>query len=320
MTPDLPVLRLNQGDPSEARIYYCTHFVAAALGCFADEGLEVAFTWSESGGRTVRGGQIPAVLNGTADLAIGGPMVLMRMVEEGGQRAVAFCAAVAANPWVLVAGQPQPGFAVRALAGRQVCDIGRIGTASLAFAWLLRRHGVAGVNVTPGSGDEAADIAAVAAGRVAYGLHSLHALGPAVAAGQLHVMADLARLTGPVPWSAYIARPDRLAAAPRAFDAFTRAIARAQGWMARRPPGEIAALVAPHYPDVPPAALLAAIGCYQAWGVFAAGPLIGRPAHEHFARILTEAGWLKAPVAYDDVVVTTHAGAAARAAEAGWPR
>ncbi len=77
-----PVLKLNEGDPSEQRLYYLPHYVAAERGFFADVGLDVVFTRTASGGETIRGGQIPAVLSGEADLTIGGPMVTMKMLEE----------------------------------------------------------------------------------------------------------------------------------------------------------------------------------------------------------------------------------------------
>lgn len=296
------LLRLNQGDCSEGRTYYCMHFVAAELGFFAAEGIEVAFTWAASGGATIRGGQVPAVIDGAADLAIAGPMVLMRMAEEGEPKLVAFCAAVAGNPWVLAAAAPRPGFRLADLAGASVRDIAGIGTATMTFRWLLRRHGLHSVRLEPGSGDMAADIDAVANGRVAFGLHSLHALAPALAERRVALVADLAGPTGPVPWSAYVAQPGRLLANPAPYAAFRRAIGRALGWIATHPATEITALVARHYPDLSDAALRIAIGGYQSFGVFADDPAIPRAAHDRFARILTDAGWLNAPVDYDRVV------------------
>lgn len=313
----VPQLVLNQGDPSEARAYYCAHFVAAERGFFAEAGVAVQFAWAQSGGGTIWGGQLPAVIDGTADLAIGGPMVVMRMVEDGEIPVVAFCAAVACNPWVLVAaaGRERPAaFSLADLKHRVVCDIGRIGTATMAFGWVLRQHGISAddLRLEPGSGDEASDIAAVASGAVEYGLHSLHALGPAVAAGRVVVVADLAGLTGKVPWSAYIARPDRIVAAPAAFAAFTRAIGTALAWIAAHDAAEVAACVGAYYPGYPAAGLLAAIAGYKASGVFATDPLIPRRDHDDFVRILMDAGWLQTAVPYESVVDPTLAIAALR--------
>lgn len=307
MIRTLPVLRLNQGDRGEGRVYYCAHFVAAELELFTAEGVDVAFDWAASGGASILGRQIPAVIDGSADLAIGGPMVVMRVVQERGPVLAAFCAAAAANPWVLAARTAEPGFTLADLAGRRVRDMANIGTAALTFRWLLAQHGVGSVTLEPGSGDLEADVADLARGGIDYGLHSLHALGPAMAGGRVAVVTDLARLTGAVPWSAYIARRDRLATDAAAFGAFTRAIGRAQQWIQSHDATEIAALVGRHYPGYPEAGLRAVVESYKASGTLSAEPLIPRVAYDRFARIMTEAGWLAAPVPYESVVDTTFA-------------
>jgi len=140
-----------------------------------------------------------------------------------------------------------------------------------------------------------------------YGLHSLHALGTAVAEGRVALVADLAPLTGPIPWSAYIARPERLAEAPLAFAAFTRAIARALAWIAGTNAADVATLVEPRYPALSAHGLRRAIAGYKLSGTFAPDPRVPRADHDRFATILSEAGWLRAPVPYEAVFATPRA-------------
>ena len=310
----LPVLRLNQGDPSEARIYYGVHFVAEALGLFHAEGVAVEFQTSSSGGDTVRGGQIPAVLAGDADLTVGGPMVTMKMAEDGEERLVSFCAVAAGNPWIIAGPAGAPTVTVGDLAGRTVVDIAEVGTATLCFRWLLAKAGLEGDSVTlvPGSGDEAADVAAVAAGTYDYALHSLHALAPSIAGGRLGLAADLAGATGFVPWSAYIARPERIAAARPAFAAFVRAIARAQAFMAKESAIHIAKLVTSAYPGYPLDAMTAGFDRYRVSGVLAPNPAISRVDFERFSALLADVGWLKRPASFDRLVDNSLADAAMR--------
>lgn len=301
-------LRLNQGDPSEVRSYYCPHYVAARLGLFERRGVEVVFVQSESGGRTVQGGQIPAVVAGDADLTIGGPMVTMKMLEDGGPRLVSFCACVARNPWALVSGRPWPDFELGRLRGQRVLDISRIGTATLALNQLLTEAGLSPDDiVTAGSGNEAADLEAVQDGRFEFGYLSLHALAPALAAGRLVWLAPLAGLMGPVPWSAYIARPETLVARAGDFAGFTRAIADALAWIVAQPATAVARLVADDYPDIPRNALAAAIGQYQAHDVLAATPRIARADFDRFAAILGGGGWLRGAPPYSALVETRFA-------------
>lgn len=299
-----PVLKLNQGDPSEARIYYCVHFVAEALGFFAEEGVTVAFQTAREGGHTVRGGQVPAVVAGHADLTVGGPMVAMKMLEDGEDRLVSFCAVANGNPWVLASAAPADGLTLAGLKGRSVVDVANIGTASMAFRWVAAKAGVSEseFDLRPGSGDEAADLEAVRRGEVDYALHSLHALAPTLAAGRLYLALDLAERTGTVPWSAYLARPERIAAHRTAFAGFVRAIGRAQHWMTTRPSSEIAALIAHAYPNYPLDALAFGLERYIASGLLPATPEIRREDFARFSQILQDIGWLREPASFERLV------------------
>lgn len=298
---------MNQGDASEARIYYCAHFVAEALGYFAAHDLSVIFTTTQSGGHTIQGGQIPAVLSGEAELTIGGPMVTMKNFEDGGPPLVNFCAAVERNPWVIAAGRQTGAISIADLRGMRVIDVGNVGTASLCFRWLLGANGLTeqDVEVIAGSGWQEKDIADVASGAIDYALHSLHALAPDITSGQLFLACELATPTQPVPWSAYIARPEILAAQRPAFAAFTQAIGQALAWIRSQPAATVASVVSPYYADYPIPALETAIAGYQQSEVFAASTAIAEPDFHHFAGILRQCGWLNADVPYGTLVDTS---------------
>jgi NitT/TauT family transport system substrate-binding protein len=146
------------------------------------------------------------------------------------------------------------------------------------------------------------------AGKVDFALHSLHALGPRLADRSLAVVTDLARPTGHVPWSAYIAKPEAIRGRRPEFVAFTVAIARALQWLRANSDVDVAGLIAPHYPGYGLAGLMGAIRRYRAVDVWPADPQIA-PAHfEHFGRILTDIGWLQKPVPYAEQVDPTLAG------------
>ncbi|MXP59806.1 ABC transporter substrate-binding protein [Pantoea sp. Taur] len=306
----MQTLIFNQGDASESRIYYCAHYLADSLGLFAAEQLQVTFTTSASGGHTVQGGQVPAVLSREADLTLGGPMVVMKHYQQHGAELQCFCASVAANPWFLAAVQAQPDFQLSDLRGKRVLDVGNVGTATLTFRWLLAEHGLLDqVALIAGSGDQARDFAAVANGEADYALHAMHMLAPAIAAGQLSSISSLASLCGKVPWSAYIARTDVLTEKAAAFAAFSRAIEQALAWIATHDAETLAAQVQHCYPDYPLDALITGLAAYQQAHVFAPSGLIPADEFDHFSQLLSAIGWLdpSQPVPYGALV--TQAGA-----------
>ena len=301
-------LRMNQGDPTEGRIYFLPHFVAADRGYFSEADLDVEFVWAKPGDHLAKSGQIPAVLSGAADLTVGGPMVTMRMLADGSAHLVNFCALVWRNPWYLAGRQPEVGFTLTSLAGRMVFDAASITTATLSLRHALAKAGLSEkVSVIELEREDPAAIEDFIAGRgpgseaqVIY--HSMHALAPALAEGRLAELSDFARYTGDVPWSAYITRPETLAARASAFKAFTAAIGRALAHIATTPAADLAAEVAPHYRGYPFAALIYGIDAYKRLGVWSADTAIRRADFERFRSLLMDVGWFSTPVPYEQQV------------------
>ncbi|WP_108258619.1 ABC transporter substrate-binding protein [Mangrovicoccus ximenensis] len=282
-------LTMNLGDPTEARIYYLPHVLAERLGFFAGQGLRVEAVQSLSGGQTVNGGQIPSVLDGSADLTIGGPMVTMKLAEEG-QRLVSFAAAVRSNPWVVLAREPVPGFALSDLAGQRVFDLAKIGTAGFIFDAVMAEQGIAAERVEP---EAAATVGDFLASDMDFAIHHLHAAAPLMAEGRIHALCSLAGATGGVPWSAYIARPGAIDAGPQAFAAFTRAIAQALAWLAEADAGKVAETVAPAFPDLAPEVIARIVDLYRTAGLWPQDHRIPAGDMLRFGRLLKASGWLR---------------------------
>ncbi|WP_172328187.1 ABC transporter substrate-binding protein [Mangrovicoccus sp. HB161399] len=282
-------LTMNLGDPSEARIYYLPHVLAERLGFFAAEGLQIEPVQSASGGETVTGGQIPSVLDGCADLTIGGPMVTMKLAEEG-RPLVSFAAAVRSNPWVVLARRPMPGFVLADLDGQRVFDIARIGTAGFIFDAVMAEQGIAARREDPGAAATAGDFLA---SDMEFAIHHLHAAAPLMAEGRLHAVCSLAGATGGVPWSAYIARPGAIDAQPEAFAAFTRAIRQALAWLAAAGPEAVAATVAPAFPDLAPEVIARIVAFYRAAGLWPGDHRIPAADMLRFGRLLQASGWIR---------------------------
>lgn len=298
-----PVLKLNEGDPSEQRLYYLPHYVAAERGFFADAGLDVVFTRTASGGETIRGGQIPAVLSGEADLTIGGPMVTMKMLEENSAHLVNICAAVRTHPWFILSRRPMPAFVWDDLRGSTVIDLARIGTATFTFTALLQERGLAdAVTLVPASLPEDEALAAFAGGEGDFAIQHLHAAGPALERGTIFAVQDLARPTGPVPWSAYIALPDVVEQRRADFRAFVHAMDRAFSWIAGHAGSDIAALVGDRFPNLPQPAMAKAIDLYRNIDLWPSDRQIAEPDFKRFSDLLIRSGWLSAPAPYSMLV------------------
>lgn len=288
------MLRLAQ---AHRPLFYLPHLVADGIGAFVRRSLSVELVPMKTSQ------QWDLLTTGAADIAIGGPMRSMRLLEEG-RHLVTFAAAVATSPWVLV-GPPDAVEIgdVRDLVGRTVFDDEEIATGRLC----LRGLAVALGAPLDGELDIAAMPRADLMRRVASGSAPL-ALVPYESVADLEhhsvvrVVARLASWTGRVPWSAYQALPELLEQRSEAISAFVTAIHEALGVMADEPADELAQLVAPWFPGMARATLITSLRAYRRTGVWASTPMVPRDEFDRFASLLVAAGWLEATPPYEDLV------------------
>ena len=67
---------------------------------------------------------------------------------------------------------------------------------------------------------------------------------------------------------------------------FTRALYRAQQWLARAAAADVATLIAPAFPDLAPDVRQAAVARYLAQATWAADPILRAPGYEYLPQIL----------------------------------
>jgi ABC-type nitrate/sulfonate/bicarbonate transport system substrate-binding protein len=100
----------------------------------------------------------------------------------------------------------------------------------------------------------------------------------------------------------FIATRERIARDRAAFAAMTRAVKSMQAWLGTHGPGELAALTAPYYPDVPPDILAGALRRYGEAGIWAGSPDMSREGFGRLAESLVSGGFLKRMPSYEECV------------------
>jgi NitT/TauT family transport system substrate-binding protein len=125
-----------------------------------------------------------------------------------------------------------------------------------------------------------------------------------LAEGAAFLVASMGDATGPVPFSSFMTTPAFLASERPILDRFTRAVYRTQRWMAAAPARDVAAAIAPSFPDVDPLIREKAVDRYLRQGTWARDPLIRRPGYDYLQRILLDGGFIRSPHRYEDLVDT----------------
>jgi NitT/TauT family transport system substrate-binding protein len=287
-------------------IFYAPLPVAIRGGHFAAEGVEV-----DPETPALAAGTVDALQSGVADISLSGIMRSFQLVDRGGARLVHFAAVNDRNGFFLLSREPRPRFAWPDVAGRTIISFGGAPTPWLCMQAVLRRHGVDPARVTFRRDLSTPD--AIAAFRAREGdfiEHGPPVIDQLIADGTGHLVASMGEATGPVPFSSLMATPETLTKQRDVLIRFVRGLYRAQRWMAASTAQEIAAVVAPVFPDIEPSVRVAAIERYLRQSTWATDPVLTRAGYETLQEILLSAGFIKKPHPFESLIDTEIARAA----------
>jgi NitT/TauT family transport system substrate-binding protein len=280
-------------------LFYAPQFVALHGGHFAAEGLDVSVRTGTDATSTTR-----ALIEGTAQVSLGGLMRSLDLADRGGRWLPHFAEVNSRNGFFLLSREPRPSFTWSDLVGRTVISFAGAPTPWLCMQAVLRRHGVDPARirfVRDLLGDDA--VRAFREGRGDFLEAGQPTTEEAIDAGA-HLVAAMGEATGPLPFSSYMTTPERLRAAPELPLRFSRALYRAQRWMAGQEPAAIAEVVAPAFPGIPTTIRQRVVARYLRQGTWARDPLLRRPGFEHLQEILLGGGFIRRRHRYGDLVNT----------------
>jgi len=121
-------------------------------------------------------------------------------------------------------------------------------------------------------------------------------------AGEAHLVASMGEATGPVPFSSYMTTGRFLREQRDTVVRFTRALYRAQRWMATAADDEIAALIAPAFPDIASEVRRRAVARYLGQATWARHPVLTVAGYEYLQTILLDGGFIRRRHRYEDLV------------------
>jgi NitT/TauT family transport system substrate-binding protein len=284
--------------------FYSPLAAGVALGHFRDEGLDVSTMAAAAFGK----GTIPALLDGSVEISLGGLMRSFELADRAGPTVVHFAEVCSRNGFFLLGREPRPGFRWTDLIGRTVLSFAEAPTPWQCLLAVLRRNGVDPRRVRIER--ERPTPEAVAAFRAGHG-DFLEQPQPVVeellAAGAAHLIASMGEATGPVPFSSYMTTPAFLAREAGVVRAFTRAAYRTQRWLAGHEAPAIATAIAPIFPHVEPMILERAVARYHRQATWARDPLLRRPGYDYLEEILLQGGFISRRARYEDLVNTDFA-------------
>lgn len=282
-------------------IFYAPQFVTLYGGHFAAEGLDVEVHTAAGGVTTTS-----ALIEGIAQVSLGGVMRSLDLADRGGPTLIHFAEVNSRNGFFLLSREPRPAFTWSDLSGRTVLSFAEAPTPWQCMLTVLRRHGVDPATVRIERTLPVAEaVAAFRAGHADFLETGQPFTEMLLVEGAGHLAASMGDATGPVPFSSYMTTAGALTEGRDMLRRFTRALYRAQQWLAGATATDVAALIAPAFPDVTPAIRRAAVARYLAQNTWASDPVLRRPGYEYLQQILLDGAFIRRRHRYEDLIDTT---------------
>lgn len=283
-------------------IFYAPEYVALEKGFFAEEGLEVELTTTWGGDKTMT-----ALLTNGADIALVGSETSIYVQAQGANDPVInFAQLTQTDGTFLVAREKIDNFTWEQLKGSTFLGQRKGGMPQMVGEFVLKKHGIDPHNdMTLIQNIDFANIPnAFASGTGDY----VQLFEPTASIfekeGKGHIVASFGTESGHVPYTTFMAKNSYMNENPDVIEKFTRAIYKAQVWVAEHSAKEIAEVIAPHFQDTDLAIIEMVVDRYKSQGSFATDPILDEEEWNNLQDIMDEAGDLPARIDYKTLVNT----------------
>lgn len=279
-------------------VFYAPFYATQALGFYAREGVEVELINSPAPAAAAS-----ALLDGTIDLSWGGPMRVMKAREnDSNSPLVCFCEVAARDPFFLVGRGDRPEFRLTDLARLRLATVSEVPTPWLCLQQDLRESGVDPDRLERVANRTMADnLEALGSGEIDVAQMFEPYASMALKSGIGNILYA-ASARGPTVYTTFLATRGSIERNRASFAAMVRAVRRMQSWLSDHGTEELAAVVAPFYPNVASDLLASSLRRYHDAGLWARSPKVSREGFARLSASLLSGGFISRIHAYEDCV------------------
>lgn len=281
-------------------VFYAPQYVAATLGFFEEEGLEVNIT--------VAGGSdkaMTALLSGAADICLAGPETGVYVVNEGKEdHPIIVGQLTKRDGSFLVSRVEEPNFTWESLAGKTVIGGRAGGMPIMTLCHVLKSHGL-----IPGQDLTVIDNIQfnLMGGAFEGGTGDYVTLFEPTAtefqnAGKGFIVANVGLASGEIPYTVYMVSPSMLKDDPEFVESFLRAIYRAQRWIMSATDEEVAEAMQPFFPDSSLESLMIVAKSYRETDSWKQDPIMHEEDYNLLLDVIEGSGTLTGRPAFSDLI------------------
>lgn len=283
-------------------VFYAPQYAALSLGFFEDEGLKVNIV-TDNGADKV----MTAVLSSQADIGFSGPEACIYVAAEGkSDHPIVFAQLTKRDGAFIVGREPSEGgaFDWQSLRGSHILGGRAGGVPLMTLEYVLRSKGLDTEN------DLYVDSSiqfALMAGAFTGGQGDYVALFEPTASsvereGRGYVLASVGEESGELPYTCYYASKSYLEKNTDTVQAFTNAVYRGQRWVSEHSAEETAKAIEGFFPDTDFDLLVSSCERHREIDAFAQTPVMKKEAFDRLQTVISEAGELSSPVAFEVLV------------------
>jgi NitT/TauT family transport system substrate-binding protein len=279
-------------------VFYAPFYATQALGFYAREGVEVDLINSPAPAAAASD-----LLNGTIDLSWGGPMRVMKAREnDPNSPLVCFCEVAARDPFFLVGRGDRPEFRLTDLARLRLATVSEVPTPWLCLQQDLRQNGIDPDRLERvANRTMAGNLEALRSGELDVAQMFEPYVSMALKSGIGNILYA-ASARGPTVYTTFLATRGSIERNRASFAAMVRAVRRMQSWLSDHGAEELAAVVAPFYPNVASDLLASSLRRYHDAGLWARSPEVSREGFARLSASLLSGGFISRIHAYEDCV------------------
>lgn len=290
-------------------VLYVPMYVALNQGYFRENGLDVSMKTSQG---TDKG--MAALLSGSADIVLIGPEATIYVANsESPVKPKIFCALTATDGFLLLSRKPIEKFSWNMIKGKNVMSFRPGSNPDVFLETAMRKNGIdprADLklvnNISP-----AARTGAWIAGQTDFGIFLEPEASNLESTGNGQVVASIGQEVGQVDFTVFTSTDTYLQKNPQVAQAWVKAIAKAQKYVASAPPADLARHIAEFFPGVSSGELVKTVERYRKLQLWKTSTLVQEKAMESMQDMLVASGQLAAAkrVKYDQIVVPAFANA-----------
>lgn len=284
-------------------IFYAPLYAALDQGFFADEGLDIELT-------TVWGGDkvMTSLLSDGADIGLVGSETSIYVYARGASDPVInFGQLTQTDGTFLVSRNEIEDFSWDQLKGSTFLGQRKGGMPQMVGEFVLKKHGIDPQNdLNLIQNIDFANISSAFAGGTGEFVQLFEPQASIFEKeGRGHIVASFGSESGHVPYTTFMAKQSFMEENDETVEKFTRALYKAQQWVADTDSKRIAEAIQPYFEDTDLEILEMAVDRYKSQGSFATDPILDEEEWNNLQNIMDEAGELPTEVRHEELVNTT---------------